>query len=126
MYWRRMEEEHYWEERRRFEEEMEFYEWQRRRGVPHPRPVPPKPPAALEMHMKRPDTQIDRHVMAKHNTIYPSEQEVSLYLQLITIANNYMHKGAFIVCCNAAAVPMYRLLIYRRSTQRTAAKLKLI
>ncbi|XP_072031547.1 zinc finger RNA-binding protein-like isoform X4 [Amphiura filiformis] len=76
MYWRRMEEEHYWEERRRYEEEMEFYEWQRRRGVPHPRPVPPKPPAALEMHMKRPDTQIDRHVMAKHNTIYPSEQEL--------------------------------------------------
>lgn len=77
MYWRRMEEEHYWEERRRYEEEMEFFEWQRRRGVPHPRPVPPKPPAALEMHMKRPDTQIDRHVMAKHNNIYPSEQEVS-------------------------------------------------
>ena len=30
-------------------------------------------------------------------------------------------KGAFIVYCNAAAVPMYRLLIYRSSTQRTAS-----
>ncbi len=29
-------------------------------------------------------------------------------------------EGAFIVCCNAAALPMYRLLIYRSSTQRTA------
>ncbi len=37
-----------------------------------------------------------------------------------------LSQGAFIVYCNAAAVPMYRLPIYRRSTQRTAAKLKLI
>ncbi len=29
-------------------------------------------------------------------------------------------KGAFIVYCNAAALPMYILLIYRSSTQRTA------
>ena len=32
-------------------------------------------------------------------------------------------KGAFIVCCNAAALPVYRLLIYRSSTQRTAPQL---
>ena len=29
-------------------------------------------------------------------------------------------KGVFIVCCNAAALPMYRLHIYCSSTQRTA------
>ncbi len=31
-----------------------------------------------------------------------------------------LYKVAFIVCCNAAAAPMYRLLIYRSSTQHTA------
>ncbi len=41
-------------------------------------------------------------------------------------SNLELGKGAFIVYCNAAAVPMYRLLVYRSSThQRTAAKLKL-
>ncbi len=34
-------------------------------------------------------------------------------------------KDAFIVYCNAAAVPMYRLLIYRRSTQCTAPQVKI-
>ncbi len=32
-------------------------------------------------------------------------------------------KGAFIVCCNAAALPMYRLLIYCSSTQHTAPQI---
>ena len=34
-------------------------------------------------------------------------------------------KGAFTVCCNAAALPMYRLLIYRSSTQRTTPQVKI-
>lgn len=35
----RMEEEYYWEERRRYQEEMEYYEWHRmgRPGMPPPR-----------------------------------------------------------------------------------------
>ena len=33
---------------------------------------------------------------------------------------NFISKGAFIVCCNAAVLPMYQLLIYRSSTQSTA------
>ncbi len=36
----------------------------------------------------------------------------------VHIANNN-NKGAFIVCCNAAALPIYRLLIYRSWTQRS-------
>lgn len=43
-----MEEEMYWEERRRYEEEMDYYEWQRRQGRPGPvppRPFPPMPPS---------------------------------------------------------------------------------
>ncbi|XP_022105788.1 zinc finger RNA-binding protein-like isoform X2 [Acanthaster planci] len=75
MYWRRLEEERYWEERRLFDEEMEFFEWQRRRGIPHPRPVPPKMPGQMDI-TKRPDSEIDRHVMAKHAAIYPSEVEL--------------------------------------------------
>ncbi len=34
-------------------------------------------------------------------------------------------KDAFIVCCKAAAVPMYRLLIYRRSTHCSKLKINL-
>ncbi len=34
------------------------------------------------------------------------------------VRSSWDTSGAFIVYCNAAAVPMYRLLIYRRSTQR--------
>ncbi len=33
--------------------------------------------------------------------------------------SNYCTKGAFIVCCNTAALPMYQLLIYSSSTQHT-------
>ena len=33
-----------------------------------------------------------------------------------------MTKGAFIVYCNAAALSMYRLLIYRISTQPTVSQ----
>lgn len=38
------EERMYWEERRRYEEEMDYYEWYRR-NMPHgPRGMPPPPP----------------------------------------------------------------------------------
>ena len=36
-----MEEEFFWEERRRYQEEMEFFEWQRMQGRPG---MPPPPP----------------------------------------------------------------------------------
>ncbi|XP_072167577.1 zinc finger RNA-binding protein-like isoform X2 [Diadema setosum] len=87
LYWRRMEEERYWEERRRFEKEMEYFEWQRRRGVHLPRPLPPKPPIPAEasaMQVKRAETEIDRHVMAKHGAIYPTEQELQLVQNMVS------------------------------------------
>ena len=40
----------------------------------------------------------------------------------MAICHPIVLKGAFIVCCNAAALPMYRLLIYHSATQRTALK----
>ncbi len=42
---------------------------------------------------------------------------------IIEISVDYsdvVRKGAFIVCCNVAALPIYRLHIYRSSTQRNA------
>lgn len=40
-----VEERIYWEERRRYEEELEYYEWCRRHhNVPHPRGMPIPPP----------------------------------------------------------------------------------
>ncbi|XP_052278685.1 zinc finger RNA-binding protein-like isoform X4 [Dreissena polymorpha] len=66
----RMEEEYYWEERRRYQE-MEMYEWHRmgRPGMPPPRfgPAP---------GIRKPDSSDDRHVMAKHASIYPNEEEL--------------------------------------------------
>ena len=37
----------------------------------------------------------------------------------------YGNKDAFIVYSNAAALPMYRLLMYRSSTQRTTAQVEI-
>ncbi|XP_071964418.1 zinc finger RNA-binding protein-like isoform X2 [Antedon mediterranea] len=84
VYWKRFEEERFMEERLQYEEEMEFFEWQRRRGIPHPRPVPPKPPMMHDMMTKRPDTVIDRHVMAKHASIYPTEEELAAVQNIVT------------------------------------------
>ncbi|XP_023932423.1 zinc finger RNA-binding protein [Lingula anatina] len=70
-----MEEERYWEERRRYEEEMEF--WQNRMGRGGPFTGPPMP-------MRRPDTSDDRHVMAKHASIYPNEQELQAVQSIVS------------------------------------------
>ncbi|XP_022253332.1 zinc finger RNA-binding protein-like isoform X3 [Limulus polyphemus] len=98
---RLMEEEErmYWEERRRFEEEIEFMEWQRRsgrdpRGLP-PIPVPPRsmfgPPPMIPPIMSsvgppvsRPDSADDRHIMAKHSSIYPKEAELNAVQTVLT------------------------------------------
>ncbi|KAL4228150.1 hypothetical protein ACF0H5_013583 [Mactra antiquata] len=68
----RMEEEYYWEERRRYQEEMEYYEWHRmgRPGMPPPRF------GQLPLGIRKPDSSDDRHVMAKHASIYPNEEEL--------------------------------------------------
>ncbi|XP_013773479.1 zinc finger RNA-binding protein-like [Limulus polyphemus] len=98
---RLMEEEEriYWDERRRYEEELEFMEWQIRSGrdprdLP-PMPVPPRsmfgtPPLRPPMMplmgrpTSRPDSADDRHVMAKHSTIYPKESELNAVQTVLT------------------------------------------
>lgn len=98
------EERFYWDERRRYEEEMEYYEWYRRYGHdrPHPMgppgprmmfngpngpplPMPPAPPMPPMMQpMRRPDTADSRYVMAKHSEIYPKENELAAVQRIVS------------------------------------------
>ncbi|KAI4501096.1 hypothetical protein M0802_003899 [Mischocyttarus mexicanus] len=79
----------YWEERRRYEEECEYYEWYRRYGrapgAPIPRPFPGPPPMLLfPGPQRRPDSSDDKHVIAHHSTIYPKEQELLAVQKIVS------------------------------------------
>ncbi|XP_066552280.1 zinc finger RNA-binding protein isoform X2 [Amia ocellicauda] len=84
---RRYEEEMYW---RRIEEEQLYWEEQRRRMVPPPplmgRPGMPVPPLLLfsPKPARRPDSPDDRHIMAKHSTIYPVEEELQAVQKIVS------------------------------------------
>ena len=45
-----------------------------------------------------------------------------LFLAFTVVNLKSVCKGVFIAYCNAAALPIYQLLIYRSSKQRTAPK----
>ena len=91
-FWKRREEEfvlmeeeerHYWAERKRFEEEMDDINWYRRfpsRGPPQGRfgPGPFNP-----FIMRRPDTVDDRHCVAKHDAIYPTEEDLESIQKIV-------------------------------------------
>jgi len=94
-FWKRREEEfrlmeeeerHYWAERKRFEEEMDENNWYRRfpgRGPPQGRFGPgPAGPFGPFM-MRRPDTVDDRHCVAKHDAIYPSEENLESIQKIV-------------------------------------------
>ncbi|XP_070543118.1 zinc finger RNA-binding protein-like isoform X2 [Ptychodera flava] len=91
-YWRHMQEDdHYWDDRQRYDEELEYYEWQRRRGLATgPPPPPPRmfggqgPRMHRDMPMRRPDTVDDRHVMAKHSSIYPTDAELQAVQNIVS------------------------------------------
>lgn len=80
----------YWEERRRYEEECEYYEWYRRYGrgpgaPPMPRPFPGPPPMMMfPGPQRRPDSSDDKHVLAHHTTIYPKEQELLAVQKIVS------------------------------------------
>nr|XP_057928558.1 zinc finger RNA-binding protein [Doryrhamphus excisus] len=79
---RRYEEDLYW---RRMEEEQMYWGEQRRRMAPPPlmsRPGMPVPP--LLTCVRRPDSPDDRHVMAKHATIYPGEEELQAVQRIVS------------------------------------------
>lgn len=80
----------YWEERRRYEEECEYYEWYRRYGrgpgaPPIPRPYPGPPPMMMfPGPQRRPDSSDDKHVLAHHSTIYPKEEELQAVQKIVS------------------------------------------
>ncbi|XP_056132014.1 zinc finger RNA-binding protein isoform X1 [Lampris incognitus] len=79
---RRYEEDMYW---RRMEEEQMYWGEQRRRMAPPPlmsRPGMPVPP--LLTCVRRPDSPDDRHIMAKHSTIYPVEDELQAVQKIVS------------------------------------------
>ncbi|KAF7667819.1 hypothetical protein LDENG_00043020 [Lucifuga dentata] len=79
---RRYEEDMYW---RRVEEEQMYWGEQRRRMAPPPlmsRPGIPVPP--LLTCVRRPDSPDDRHIMAKHSTIYPVEEELQAVQRIVS------------------------------------------
>uniref|UniRef100_A0A3B5KZI6 Zinc finger RNA binding protein 2 n=1 Tax=Xiphophorus couchianus TaxID=32473 RepID=A0A3B5KZI6_9TELE len=82
---RRYEEDMYW---RRMEEEQMYWGEQRRRMPPPPppplmsRPGMPVPP--LLNCVRRPDSADDRHIMAKHSTIYPVEEELQAVQRIVS------------------------------------------
>lgn len=77
----------YWDERRRFESEMEYnMGWNR--GFPGPRPPhmrgPPPPFFGNMMPARRIESYDDRHVVAKHAEIYPKEEELQTIQRIVS------------------------------------------
>ncbi|XP_045216764.1 zinc finger RNA-binding protein-like [Mercenaria mercenaria] len=96
----RMEEEYYWEERRRYQEEMEYYEWHRmgRPGMPPPR-FGQMPPG-----VRKPDSSDDRHVMAKHASIYPNEEELQHVQNIVSACEKALKLVSdYVAECDAKA-----------------------
>ncbi|XP_076009172.1 zinc finger RNA-binding protein 2 [Genypterus blacodes] len=86
---RQRDEEQRWHmEMRRYEEDMYWRRMegeQRRRLAPPPlmsRPGMPVPP--LLTCVRRPDSPDDRHIMAKHSTIYPVEEELQAVQRIVS------------------------------------------
>uniref|UniRef100_A0A8C9RHV2 Zinc finger RNA binding protein 2 n=1 Tax=Scleropages formosus TaxID=113540 RepID=A0A8C9RHV2_SCLFO len=102
---RRYEEDMYW---RRLEEEQLYWEEQRRRLAPPPplmgRLGMPVPPLLLfsPKPVRRPDSPDDRHVMAKHSSIYPAEEELQAVQRIVShseralklVSDSLMEDGA--------------------------------
>lgn len=80
------EERMYWEERRRFEEEMGpgAGDWNRGGNFPRGRPLMGFPPMFNMMNGRRVETQDDRHVIARHAEIYPKEEELQAIQKIVS------------------------------------------
>ncbi|XP_067085616.1 zinc finger RNA-binding protein [Osmerus mordax] len=107
---RRYEEDMYW---RRMEEEQVYWGEQRRRMAPPPlmsRPGMPVPPL---LPVRRPDSPDDRHIMAKHSTIYPVEEELQAVQRIVShseralklVSDSLLEKEAPPASSPAAAPP---------------------
>ena len=89
------EERHYWAERKRFEEEMDDNNWYRRfpRGGPPQGRFGPGPGGPFgPFMMRRPDTVDDRHCVAKHDAIYPSEEDLESIQKIVVHTETALKK----------------------------------
>ena len=104
-FWKRREEEFrlmeeeerlYWAERKRFEEEMDDNNWYRR----FPGRVPPQGrfgPGGPHGHfgpfmMRRPETGDDRHCVAKHDLIYPNDEDLEAIQKIVVHTETALKK----------------------------------
>ena len=101
-FWKRREEEFrlmeeeervYWAERKRFEEEMDDNNWYRR----FPGRAPPQARFGPGGHfgpfmMRRPDTVDDRHCVAKHDLIYPTEEDLESIQKIVVHTETALKK----------------------------------
>uniref|UniRef100_A0AAY4DCZ0 Zinc finger RNA-binding protein n=1 Tax=Denticeps clupeoides TaxID=299321 RepID=A0AAY4DCZ0_9TELE len=80
---RRYEEDLYW---RRAEEEQLYWAEQRRRMIPPPLLIsrPGMAGSPLLVPIRRPVSPDDRHIMAKHSTIYPVEEELQAVQRIVS------------------------------------------
>ncbi|CAI6364574.1 unnamed protein product [Macrosiphum euphorbiae] len=102
-----MEDRYSWEDRRRYQEEVEYYDWYRSIGPrnmsmgPQPLFAPPSmigprppPPHMMkfglgmrpQMHnsMRRYDTVDDKHIMAKHSSLFPKQNSLKTLQKAIS------------------------------------------
>ena len=103
-FWKRREEEFrlmeeeervYWAERKRFEEEMDDNNWYRR----FPGRAPPQARFSVgpgghfgPFMMRRPDTVDDRHCVAKHDLIYPTEEDLESIQKIVVHTETALKK----------------------------------
>ncbi|XP_051551025.1 zinc finger RNA-binding protein [Myxocyprinus asiaticus] len=79
---RRYEKDLYW---RRLEEEQSYWGDQQRHGMaPPPLMGQPSLPVPPLLPVRRPDSPDDRHIMAKHSTIYPIEEELQAVQRIVS------------------------------------------
>ncbi|XP_025414887.1 zinc finger RNA-binding protein isoform X2 [Sipha flava] len=100
-----MEDRYSWEDRRRYQEEVEYYDWCRSMGPRNMGPPPlfgppamigarPPPPHLMkfglgmrpQMHnsMRRYDTVDDKHIMAKHSSLFPKQNSLKTLQKAIS------------------------------------------
>jgi len=92
-FWKRREEEfrlmeeeerQAWAERRKMEDDIDDANWYRRfNRAPQGRFGPNGPFNGMPFMMRRPETSDDRHCMSKHETIYPTEEELEAIQRIV-------------------------------------------
>ena len=133
-FWKRREEEFrlmeeeerlYWADRKRFEEEMDDNNWYRRfpgRGPPQGRFGPGGPHGHFgPFMMRRPDTVDDRHCVAKHDQIYPSEEDLESIQKIVVHTETALKKVSdYLSAIETGNVDMKSVVVKQEEEDMTA------